>query len=189
MKLNTLTQAIRAKTRDVAFSFRMGAGFAGDVNRTHRNVIEPTLIDAAAPPTLYGQGVLVDSVTQGVRPLTATDTGTPVSIYGITVRPFPAQQSSGSNYGAAALGAATPPVSGAIDILRSGYIMVNLPFGGTPVKGSPVYIRIAATSGNHIQGAFEAAADTLGTNTVLVTGATFNGSPDANGNVEIAFNI
>lgn len=180
---------IRAKVRDVAFTYRMGAGFAGDVNRTHPATIEPTLIDASAPPTLYGEGVLVDATTQGVRPLTSTDTGTPVTIYGITVRPFPAQQSSATNFGSASLGSATPPTNGAIDVLRAGYIMVNLPFGGTPVKGGPVYIRIAASSGNHVQGAFEAVADTLGTNTVLVNNATFNGSPDSSGNVEIAFNV
>lgn len=196
MNKNTFKKTIRAKVRDIAFTYRMGAGFPGDVNRTHPATIEPVLIDSAAPPLFYGQPVIVDPTTQGVRPYTSTDTTTPTGVagtasfaYGITVRPFPIQQSSASNYGSAALGAATPPASGQIDVMRGGYIMANLPNGGTPVKGGPVYIRIAASSGNHVQGTFEAVADTLGTNTVVMANATFNGSPDASGNVEIAFNI
>ena len=38
----------RQKTRDVAFTFRMGAGFAGDVNRTHPASIEPVMIECMA---------------------------------------------------------------------------------------------------------------------------------------------
>ncbi len=173
----------RMKTRDVAFTFRMGAGFAGDVNRTHPCNITPELI-GAAPPTAYGQAVKVEAAG-GVRPWTTGDASG--AAFGITVRPFPFQQSSASNFGAAAIGAATPPTNGAIDILRSGFIMVNLPFGGTPIKGGTVYVRVAATSGNHIIGAFEAAAD--GANNVALTNCVFNGGSDASGNVEIAFNI
>ncbi len=179
---------IRMKTKDAAFQFRMGAGFAGDVNRSHPASIEPTLIDASAPPTLYGQPVLVDATTQGVRPFASGDQSNTVAAgYGITVRPYPTQQSSASNFGAAALGAATPPVTGIIDVLRAGYIMVNLPAGGTPVKGGAVYVWAAASSGSHVLGAVEAAY-TAGSTTQLLN-ATFNGSPDASGNVEIAFNI
>lgn len=180
-----MKQTKRMKTRDAAFQFRMGAGFAGDVNRTHPASIFPELIDANAPPTAYGQAVLIDPTTQGVRPFTTGDTAQ--AAYGVTVRPFPTQQASGTNFGAAAIGAATPPTTGVIDVLRSGAIMVNLPFGGTTVKGGTVYVRVAATSGLHIIGSFEAAAD--GGNNVAVSNAIFNGSPDANGNVEIQFNV
>ena len=175
------------KTQDVAIGFKMVAGFPGDVNRTHPASITAELTDVTFPPTLYGQGVIVNPATSSVRQLKTTDTTTPVAIYGITVRPFPSQQTSGGM--TAGFGTGTPPVSGVIDIIRSGFIIVNLPFGGSPVKNGPVYIRIAASSGLHVQGAFEAVADTLGTNTVLVSNAVFNSSPDANGNVEIAFNI
>lgn len=188
MKIDNKKRAIRAKVRDVAFAYRMGAGFAGDVNRTHPATIEPTLIDASAPPTLYGQPVLVDPTTQGVRPYASGDqSDTVASGYGFTVRPYPAQQSSASNYGAATLGAATPPASGAIDVLRAGYIMVNLPAGGSPVKGGAVYVWSKASTGAHVLGAVEAAFSS--TNTTQVLNATFNGSPDASGNVEVAFNI
>lgn len=179
---------IRMKTKDAAFQFRMGAGFAGDINRTHPASVEPTLIDASAPPTAYGQPVLVDATTQGVRPFAAGDQSDTVAAgYGITVRPYPTQQSSASNFGAAALGSATPPVTGIMDVLRAGYIMVNLPAGGAPVKGGAVYVWAAASTGSHVLGGVEAAYSAG--NTTQLLNATFNGSPDANGNVEIAFNI
>lgn len=178
----------RMKTRDVAFAFRMGAGFAGDINRTHPASVEPTLIDASAPPTAYGQPVLVDATTQGVRPFAAGDQSNTVAAgYGITVRPYPTQQSSASNFGAASIGAAVPPVIGIMDVLRAGYIMVNLPAGGAPVKGGAVYVWSVASSGSHVIGGIEAAYSAG--NTTQLLNATFNGSPDASGNVEIAFNI
>lgn len=176
----------RMKTHDAAFQFRMGAGFPGDVNRTHPASIEPALIDASAPPTAYGQAVLVDATTQGVRPFAAGDTAVTVA-YGVTVRPYPTQQSSGSNFGAASFGAATPPASGVTDVLRLGYIMGTVPVGQAPVKGGAVYVWCAASSGAHVQGGFEASA--TGGSTAALANATFNGSPDANGNVEIVFNI
>ena len=183
-----MSKKIRAKARDAAFTFRMGAGFAGDVNRTHPASIEPALIDANAPITGYGQPVLVDATTQGVRPFAAADQSNTVAAgYGITVRPYPFQQSSATNFGAASFGAATPPTTGITDVLRSGYIMANLAAGGSPVKGGAVYVWAAASSGAHVIGGIEAAY-TAGSTTQLLN-ATFNGSPDASGNVEIAFNI
>lgn len=176
---------IRMKVKDVAFAFRMGAGFAGDVNRTHPASITACLIDTTLPPTAYGQAVLLDTTSHNARRWNTGDAAG--AAYGVTVRPYPTQQASASNYGEVAFGSVAPPVTGIVDILMSGYIMVNLPFGGTTVKGGTVYVRVAATSGNHIIGSFEAASD--GSNNVAITGCTFNGSPDANGNVEIAFNI
>src|ERR1019366_7149105 len=59
---------------DVSIPFRMNTGSAGDVNRSHPNAnIEPCLIDAAAPPTSYGQAVVGDVTSGGVRPLTVAD--------------------------------------------------------------------------------------------------------------------
>lgn len=178
----------RMKTRDVAFQFRMGAGFPGDVNRTHPASIEPCLIDASAPPTAYGQPVLVDATTQGVRPFAAGDQSDTVAAgYGVTVRPYPFQQSSASNFGEAAIGAATPPVTGVMDVLRAGYIMGKVPAGQTAVKGAAVYVWAAASTGSHVIGGLETAYSAG--NTTQLLNATFNGTPDADGNVEIAFNI
>lgn len=177
----------RARTHDVAYTYRMGAGFVGDVNRTHPASIEPVLIDVNSPPTAYGQAVVVDPTTQGVRPLGAGDTSLD-AIYGITVRPFPLQQSSANNYGTIGIGAATPPVAGVMDVLRSGYIMAALTGNASAVKGGRVYVWVAASSGNHVQGGFEAAA--TGGSTILLDEKTyFNGPADANGVVEIGFNI
>lgn len=171
-----------------AFPFRMGAGFPGDVNRSHPVSIEPALIDASAPPLAYGLAVVVDPTTQGVRQMAPGDSAL-TAVYGVTVRPYPFQQSSAVNNGAIGYGAGAPPTSGPIDVLRSGYIMA--PVVGTPVKGATVYVWIAASTGAHVQGGFEASAS--GSNTIPLTGAgslaTFNGGADASGIAEIEFNV
>jgi hypothetical protein len=164
----------RHRVTDVAFPFRMGAGFAGDVNRTHPASIEACLIDAAAPPLGYGYAVL-PGASNGVRQLAAGDQGT-TYIYGVTVRPYPVQQSNGGM--SAPFGNAIPPISGVIDILKTGYIMV--PIVGAVVKGGAVYVWAAASGGGHTQGGFEAGA-TGGSTIALPNTYTFNGPADANG--------
>ncbi len=194
MKRKTLVLAImgalgiapRAFTKDsTAILYRMLAGFPGDVNRTHPASIEPVKIDASAPPTFYGQLVAVDPTTQGVRPVANADDATS-NQYGITVRPYPFQPSSASNYGAAGFGAGTPPVAGLMDVLRSGYIMA--PINGTPVKGARVYVWTSPDSGAHVQGGFET-VDPATDGFVLPANTTFQGGVDANGTGEIVYNI
>lgn len=180
-------------THDAAFTFRMPAGFAGAVTRTHPVGIEPCLISVTNPVTAFGQPVVVDAAdtNKGMRPLAAADQSL-TTIEGITVRPFPFQQQTTSNLaGAVTLGTAgTPPTSGVIDILRQGYILV--PVNGSPIKGGAVFIWTAASSGVHVQGGFEAA--TPGGSGMQISGVGsgktfFNGGPDANGLVELAYNI
>ncbi len=181
----------RMKFNDVAFQYRMGAGFPGDINRAHPFSAAATLVDASAPPTLYGQAVLIDATTQGARPYAAGDASDTVlsTPYGAVVRPFPIQQQSATNFGAIALGVGAPPVSGVIDVLQAGYIMVQLNTGVTaPVKGGRVYIWCAATSGNHLQGGYETAASS-GNTVELDTRFTYNGGVDAAGVAEISFNV
>lgn len=174
--------SFRARTCDVAFSFRMGAGFPGDINRTNPFSAVPVLINTTNPPAAYGNPVLVDTATNSVRGVIAADgSATPAAIYGVAVRPFPTQQASGGM--SSALGSAAPPASGVMDVLRGGFIMAKLPAGVTVAKGGTVYVWAAATSGNNIQGALVGAAN--GTNTLTVTNAVFNGPADSNGNVEI----
>ena len=173
---------LRMRTCDVAFAYRMGAGFAGDVNRTHPASIEPVLVDTTTPPDAYGQAVLINAAGDAVRKLAAADSAV-TDIYGVLVRPYPTQQASASNFGAATLGAAVPPASGIADVLKDGYIMVNLPAGGVVKKGGQVFVWIAADSGSHKAGGFEAAAS--GGNTIALSNAKFNGAADASGNVEI----
>lgn len=183
----------RQRTCDAtAILFRMLAGFPGDVNRTHPFTVEPALIDPAAPPLLFGGAVIADlTAVNGVRQPAPGDSAL-TGVYGFLVRPFPVQASSAGAFGTANIGAAVPPSTGACDVLRSGYIMASLPAGSAvPTKGAPVWVWVAANSGAHVQGGVESAA--AGGNTIPLTAAgsvcTFNGPPDASGNVEIAFNI
>jgi len=176
-------QKIRAVTHDVAFTYRMGAGFAGDVNRTHPASIEPVLTNATNPPTRYGDPVIVDTATNTIRKLIATDTAV-TKIYGILVRPFPVQAASSSgNYGAQSLGNAVPPLGVQVvqDVLREGYGLAQVV--GSPTKQGAVFIWIAASSGNHVQSGFEASA--TGGSTIAITNAWFNGPPDASGVTEV----
>lgn len=165
---------VRSKTMDVAYGFRMNTGFPGDVNRTHPFSIEPTLNNATNPLDVYGNAVVIDSATNSVRKILATDTGV-TSIYGIGVRPFPTQQLSGgpnAAFGVAGVNATQP-----LDVLRSGYFMSKVV--GTPAKGAPAFLWIAASSGNHVQGGFEAASG--GASTVQLTNVFFNGPAGTDG--------
>lgn len=175
-----------------AFTFRAGAGFAGAITRQENSIIEPVLIDASAPPLLYGVPVLIDPTTQGIRPLVAGDSAL-TAVYGVLVRPFPTSQFSVSNFGNTPLGlVGVPPTSGPADVLISGYINVQVPLGQTvAVKNGSVFIWIAASTGAHVQGGFETVAS--GGNTIALSGAgsttRYNGGQDANGILELVFNI
>ena len=142
----------------VAFQYRMGAGFAGDVNRTHPASIEPGLLDATNPPAGYGVAIQVNTAANSIRAALPADYAA-TNFYGVTVRPYPFQQSTsalanaGVGFGSAGIFAGQP-----VDILRSGYILV--PVVGTPTKGGAVWVWYAQAIGSHIQGGFEAAAFT-----------------------------
>lgn len=177
------SRATRAITNDVAFGFRMGAGFPGDINRTHPFSVEPGLMDSADPIRLYGDPVLIDVSANAFRGFAVGDTAI-TAIDGVLVRPYPVQQTTGGM--SAAIGAAVPPVAPAvIDVMTDGYIMVRCNnFGvAAPVKGGTVFVRTAATSGNLVQGGFHAADD--GANAIEITNAEWNGPPDAQGIAEL----
>lgn len=170
-----------------AFQFRMGAGFAGTVTRMHPTSIEPVLIDASAPPLGFGLAVVGDPTTSGVRQMAAGDTAL-TDIYGVTVRSFPGQDpGSAGVFGASAIGAGTPPISGNFDVMRAGYILV--PVVGAAKKFGALNVWIAATGGGHLQGGFESGSTGGSTFAITSTKSTFNGAPDANGIVEIALNV
>lgn len=175
-QLTPVAKVIRAKTRDAAYLYRMGAGFPGDVNRGHPASIEPCLIYTTQPPKLYGGAVIIRPASNAVRQPQAGDTSV-TTIYGLVVRSYPSQDTANSS----GLGAAVPPTSGVLDVLRDGYGLTKCV--GSPRKGDPCYLWIAADSGAHKQGFFEASA--TGGSTVLLTNAIFNGPPDADGNVEV----
>jgi hypothetical protein len=177
----------RAKFKDVAFKYRMGAGYPGDVNRTHPVDILPSLMDTTNPPTAFGQAVVIDATSHAIRKIIATDDAN-ISLYGITVRPYPFQQAqTNQNFGAVGIGASGLPVSGEVDVMCRGFMIVAVPTGQTPLKGNPVYVWYEASTGSHVQGGFEAQASAG--NTIEVLNAYWNSSADANGYAEIAFNI
>lgn len=173
--------SVRAMTGDISYTYRMPAGFPGDVNRMHPASIIARLIDATTPPRLYGDPVVINGTANSVRGLTASDTAV-TRIYGIAVRPFPTQQTQGGM--SASIGAATPPTSSTMDILRSGFIIVKVNSGAASVKADdPVFVWVAANSGAHVQGGFEQAASAG--NTAAIANARFVGPCDANGITEI----
>jgi hypothetical protein len=170
----------------VAFAYRMPVAVApGEVNRAHPATIEPVSVDQALPPTAYGQAVMIDSTSQGARPVQAGDS-TATDVYGFTVRPYPFQTPAAGAYGAQPLGAAAAQTIQAMDVLRAGYIIV--PVNGAPRKGGAVFVWVAASAAPHVQGGCEAAA-TAGSTIQLPVKSTFNGVPDATGLVEIAYNV
>lgn len=183
------TTRIRHKTRDAAFQFRMGAGFAGDVNRTHPASIDPVLNDATNPVLLAGLACLPNAAANGVRSIAAGDTAM-TSPYGVMVRSYPFQVASATNFGAQAFGSSALAGGTIQDTLRSGYILVQLPAGAAAVgKGSPVFVWCAVSAGAHVQGGFEVAATGGSTAALDVNRFMYNGAADATGIVELAFNI
>ena len=175
-------QITRRRTADVAFPYRMSSGFPGDVNRFHPASILPGLANTTNPPAAYGGPVIVNTADSTIRGIIAADgSATPGPVFGFLVRPFPIQQQSGGM--AAAIGTATPPTTGVIDVLREGYVMAKLPAGSTVTKYGTVYVWAAVSAGNHVQGQLEPSAN--GTNTLTINNAYFLGPADANGNVEI----
>lgn len=174
----------RARTTDISFTYRMGAGFPGDVNRTHPASILPGLMDTANPIRLYGDPCVINNAANTYRGLLVGDQATVTSIAGLLVRPYPVQQTSGGM--SSAIGAATPPVGpAAVDILEDGYAMVkcNNFAANAPALGTAVYVWCAASAGNHVLGGFEAAA--TGGSTILLTNAQWMSPADATGIAEI----
>ncbi len=172
-----------AKTRDVSFTYRMGAGFPGDVNRTHPVSILPAVNDTTNPVRLYGDPVIVNTSANTVRGLLVGDTGV-TRIYGVVSRPYPIQQTSGGPN--ASFGVGVPPAGpSVIDIVEDGFVMVRCNnFAATqPTKDGAVYIWIAASSGAQVQGGFSSVAS-VG-NTIAITNARFNGPADSNGYCEL----
>lgn len=177
----------RRMTHDIAFQFRMGAGFPGDVNRGMGQAnVEPTLLDPTTPFTVYGVPGVINPANNGFRPLSAGDQAL-ADVYGVLARPFPYQQRTGGD--SSAFGGGIPPLSGIGDAVRSGYVMVQLNGGAAVVKGGQVFIWTAASAGQHVQGGFEGAA-VGGSGIALPLGKyQFNGPADANGIVEISWNV
>ncbi|MFO3917911.1 hypothetical protein AAHD59_25700, partial [Klebsiella aerogenes] len=72
--------------------------------------------------------------------------------------------------------------------LKRGYVTVNIGGDASSVAlNAPVFMRVGTPTASSPLGAFLAAADDA--NTVQITNAYFNGPGDADGNIELAYNI
>ena len=168
----------------VAYAFRMPAGIPGDVNRIASATIETQVVSSAAgeAPTAYGLPVVLSSTSGqvgNVRVMTSGDTGQP---YGFIVRPYPTQSSQDP------LNISTPPTSGLVDILKRGYMTVQLQGPAAAVKGGAPWVFLGTTSTTHPSlGAVEAGSSASAVQ--LTTNSYFMGPADSNGMCEIAFNL
>lgn len=163
---------------DNTFLYRMPAGIAGAISRPQDLTVEPQTLDSAKAFAAYG---LAGKLSAGkFVPIEAADTA--AVVVGIYVRPYPTasqpdkvrQIGTGFNFAA--------------DCMKRGYVTVNIGVDASSVAlGGTVFMRVATPTASSPLGAFLAAADD--TNTVQLTNAYFNGPGDANGNIELAFNI
>jgi hypothetical protein len=171
----------------VAFTLRMPVGWPGYVNRALHATVQTEMIDPAAPPTSYGVMLIMDAATGTVRPATATDTA--AGFAGFYVRPWPTQ-GGGITTGPVndPLGGATPHNSGPCDVLKRGYMIVQLNSASPAVvKGQPVGVFIGTPSaGNPAGGVSGAAVDATH---LAVPNSFFMGPADANGMTEISYNL
>lgn len=173
----------RARTLDVAITYRMGAGYPGDINRAHHFSVVPRLQDSANPIRLYGDPAMYSATANTIRCFNAGDTAV-TKIKGVLVRPANISQTTGGM--SASFGVGAPPTgSVALDLLEDGHIIVKCNnFGASPCKmGDPVYVWCAASAGNHVQGGFEN-ANSAG-NTAAIANAEWVSPPDSNGYAEL----
>lgn len=149
------------------YRFSMPAGFPGAVTRRAESTLEPVLLAAetphGAPLTLDGQGRAV-----------AADEAADIDAW--LVRPFPTT-------GVGADGNAAP--AGTVqDRLLRGYISLRLSAAedAAAVKGAP--LRLIEEAGEGF-----AAGDLAVSAGVAIPGAVCMGPQDADGNIEIAYNL
>lgn len=163
----------------VAYVTRVPAGFVGQISRFDSITTQPEVVDSSTPPTAFGS--VVKLVSGKVQPVASGDAGSVT--YGILVNPYPHQSTTN------ALGtAATPPTSGLVTVMRRGYISMKLVVG-TAAKNGQVYV-VTTAGGSVAVGDIVTSTSPAGGGTgVAVTGAFFMGPADANGVVEVAFNI
>lgn len=159
---------------------RMPMGIAGGVSRSQDLTIEPVTLSYKKPFSAYGMAGKYDN--DKFVPL---DDGDDISVVkGIFVRPYPITSYADLAY----IGV---QVNQTADNLKRGYICVQTTAGNaaTAKKGDPIYVRVAAGTDASPIGSFLLMADATATNTPKLTNAEVMGPGQANGLVEIAYNI
>lgn len=155
-----------------AILYRMASGVPGDVSRKSHSTIEAHIVKGK----FSAFGIFGKLTSDGFAPLEAGDTET----HGLIVRSFPTQSELNG------AGAAMPQVGIMHDVLRRGYMTVRCT-AGTAKKAGKVYVRVGAGIDLKPIGGIEAIAD--GSNTIELKNAMFMHDADAQGNVEISYNI
>lgn len=164
--------------------YRMPAGVPGMVSRPDQSTMEAASITpfgTTGAPGAFGLAGQIDATTGDFRVVADPDT----AVYGFLAKPFPAI--GGNNASSQGLGQAVPPVEGVVAVLTRGYMSVKLGGSTAAVKGGAVYVWSSADSGAHVKGQVEAADPS--TDGFVVARSYFMGPADADGNVEIGFNI
>ncbi|HHA0037618.1 TPA: hypothetical protein ACOEXB_004393 [Yersinia enterocolitica] len=163
-----------------AYLYRMPMGIAGAVTRPRESTIEPVTLNNQKVFSDYGlPGKYVDDK---FVPLESGDTIDLAK--GIFIRPFPITSQADLAY----LKVNANPVG---DNLKRGYVCVKITAGNatTAKKGAPIYVRVAAGTTQSPVGSFVLVQDATDANTPQLTTAEAMGPGDADGRLEIAFNI
>jgi hypothetical protein len=161
-----------------AILYRMAKGIPGDVSRQSQATIEAQPYGATA---IGAYGLPVKLVSGLVLAVGAGDTSQ--SVYGFLVRPYPITGLNASD----PLGTSVPPTSGIANVLKRGYIAVNAP-AGTVAAGGQVYVRTIVGGSGRTVGEVEGVMSDPA-NQIAIPGCFFLDSADANGNVEVAYNL
>ncbi|PLO67105.1 hypothetical protein CWN49_19450 [Klebsiella michiganensis] len=163
-----------------AYLTRMPLGFVGAVTRPRDLTIEPVTLDHTNLFSTYG--LPGKYVNDQFVPLVDGDTID--KLKGIFVRPFPITSAPDLAY----LGVTANQVG---DNLKRGYICVKATAGNalTAKKGDPVYVRVTAGTTASPVGSFVLTPDATAENTPQLTNAEVMGPGEADGRIEIAFNI
>jgi hypothetical protein len=158
----------------VAILYTPNYGVPGDISRPNAPYVAETQAISSANTAFPAFGLPGKMVSNFFVPIASTGD----AVYGILVRPYPAQGQNASD----PLGTAVPITNGPVSVLRKGYINVFCQLG-TPAQGSNVYVRYQNPSGSQIVGGLEQGSTG---NNYQLTGAIWTGPADASGNAEIS---
>jgi hypothetical protein len=158
------------------FLTRMPSGIPGAVTRAEHATIVPEVYAASNYPTLFGSPVKYSSG----KIVKFTGSEAIADMAGWLVRPYPSMYTSSE-----AISTSTPNPTQIANVLKRGYMTVLLSFG-TAAKGAQVYVCVA-TTGGHVVGTIGDSSDS--SYCIAVAGCYFMGAADADGNVEISYNV
>lgn len=155
----------------------MPSGVPGDISRKQTTDVDSHPLDRVTANQFASYGVPGKLVAGFFTPIVVGDTA--ASIFGFLVRPYPTTSRDG-------LGNLPNANIGFGSIMRRGYMTVKNN-AGTPATNGVVYMRVATPGTGKPVGGIEAVAD--GANTVVIPRTYFTSPADADGNVEIEYNI